>query len=512
MTRRSAITGGAVVVVLSLLAWFLPDLRRTLIYDITWWDAEPGDPPPLTGGTGPGLPRAPRTRVVLIDGLSADLAPALASWRATCRRGLTLRVDVGFPTVSLPVETALWTGLTQQQTGIVHRGGGKDGKYGRPLDPPLDRRGIPAQVPDSIAIAEDHGWIVRSLGFAKVLPAAGAHPTDDLDPAAWKQAWQHEARTAVASAASLVFVHILRVDSAGHRHGIGPWYGKTAVEADTILGQLLAADPGARWFLLSDHGHLGGHGGEEREVRQVEACIAGPGVAVGTGPLLHVVDISRAIADSTGAKLETSSHGRPLSTALAAPLGDDQAVPALELSRGVVAIFLLALALGATVWGVGRRWWLAPWWFPIACASLVLVRGEPTMSIGWLYAPEGRLMIETWLPAIGLAAVTSWLGLGRTASRQASRYPWGTTVFRVLAAQLAIPAAALAATITACGAWSTILGATISPLVPHYTAYMLVLVLMVAHGAGAVALAVLARLVRPRFGRRAPAEPPRSEP
>jgi hypothetical protein len=499
MIKRHTIISGVVVVVLAAIAWFLPDLRRSLIFDITWWDAPPGEPPQLTGGTGPGLAKTPRTRVVVIDGLSADLAPSLPAWSGVCRRGLALRVDVGFPTVSLPVETALWTGLTQQQTGIVHRGGGKGGIYGRPLDPPLDRRGIPAQIAGSIAIAEDHGWIVRSLGFATVMPKAGTHPAEDFAPVEWKRAWQTTAREAVASPAPLVFVHVLRVDSAGHKFGIGPHYGRIAVEADAIVAGLLAADPGARWFLLSDHGHLGGHGGEEREVRQTEACIAGPGVAAGKGPLVHIIDISRAIADSTGAKLDPEARGRPLSTALVAPLGEDQAVPPLPLSRGVIAIFLLALGLGATTWGA-RRWWLAPWWFPIACASLVIVRGEPTLSVGWVYAPDGRLMIECWMPAIGIAALVSWIGLGKT------------TLWRVLAAQLALPACALAAAFTASGAWSTLLGGEVAPVVPHYTAYMLVLVLMVGHGAAAVALAVLARLARQAFGRRAPAAPPQSEP
>src|SRR5215470_711623 len=141
------------------LAIALPIVRRTLIRAVVTWDAAPGEPAPLPTGDGPGLAPAARVRVALIDGLGAATAETLPEWSALCKRGLALRVDVGFPTISLPVEVALWTGLTQQQTGIVFRSD-------RPLVPPLDRRGIPAQVAGSIAIAENHGYIVRSLGFA----------------------------------------------------------------------------------------------------------------------------------------------------------------------------------------------------------------------------------------------------------------------------------------------------------------------------------------------------------
>src|SRR5512140_3827578 len=270
---RQRITALAVVCTLAALAWELPQVRRRLLYDVTNWDAVPGEPAAIPGGAGPGLPAASRTRVVLIDGLSSEVASTLKTWQGLCGRGVSAMVDVGFPTVSLPIEVTLWSGLTQQQTGIVNRNE-------RPLEPPL--RGIPSQVPESWAVAENHGWIVRSLGFARVEPAADpANHVHDADPGAWENQWQAHATAAVASNAHLVFVHILRVDTAGHKHGgDSPEYRAAALSADAILDALVAAAPGARWFLLSDHGHLdgphGGHGGEERDVRQVEGCIVGP--------------------------------------------------------------------------------------------------------------------------------------------------------------------------------------------------------------------------------------------
>ena len=482
------IARGIAVVALAGLAWWLIGLRHSLIHAVTTYDAEPSEPASLAGGDGAGLSPAARVRVVLIDGLSARVAHDLPAWSAVCKRGLDLRVDVGFPTVSLPVEAALWTGLTQQQTGIVYRSD-------VPIVPPL-ADSIPAKLADSIAVAENHGYIVRSLGFHQVEP-----PGDD-DAKAWEAAWQSHAATAIGGPARLVFVHILRVDHAGHTDGeASDDYAKVARDADAILASFVAIDPDARWFVLSDHGHLagGGHGGEEREVRQVQGCIAGPDVAAGRGELVHVVDVARAIADSTGVVLDKASPARPMFVAIAHPLDPEQAVVPTPLRTGAIAIAILLVGLVAS-WVMARPWWIGPWWFAIACLSLVMIRGEPTLSMRMVYAWEGRTMYVTWLPAVAVAAVSAYAGLART------------TLVRVIAALLALPACAAIATITVCGAWPTIVGAEVAPVVPRFTAWLSPLVLVTAHGAAAVALAVLARLVRSAFDRRSPAEPSRTAP
>ena len=502
-------------VALVVFAWWLPGVRRALIQAVVTYDAPPAAPAPLPGGTGPGLTPTPRTRVALIDGLSADVAAQLPTLSALCARGTTLTLDAGFPTVSLPVEVALWTGLTQQQTGIVFRSG-------RPLVPPLGAAGIPAQVPDSWAIAESHGYIVRSLGFARAEPAADpAGPNKDVDPDAWAATWQARAKEAVTSPSPLVFVHILRVDTAGHRHGLGDAYRRAAHEADAILADLHAADPGARWFVLSDHGHLpgGGHGGAEPAVRHVRGCISGPGVEITQGGLVHVVDVARALADSTGATLDPASRGRPLSAALVSPLTPDQSVPPIALGAGAVAIFILVAGIGLSALAI-RQFWLAPWWFVVCASALVALRGLPTLSTPMIYRPEGRDMSETWLsflgdfgldaivrdgalvglPLIALASVTTYFGLRHT------------TLVRVLVAQLALPLATAAAAITAAGAWPTLLGAELAPVVPRFTAWASPLLLLAAHGAAAVGLGVLASVAHRAFDRRGSAGPPRTEP
>ena len=492
---RHRIAALIAVAALAVIAWWLPQLRRTLIHATVSYDAPATEPAPLPGGAGPGLTRVARTRVVLIDGLAAETARSMPTWSALCKTGATLEVEVGFPTVSLPVEVALWTGLTQQQTGVVYRSG-------RPLDPPLDRHGIPAQVAGSWAVAENYGYIVRSLGFSRVEPAADpVKPSKDATPDAWATQWQARALEAVKSISPLVFVHILRVDTAGHRHGVDAAYAKIALEADAILKTLHDADPGARWFLLSDHGHIatGGHGGEELHVRHVQSCIVGPGIVPSRSGLIHAVDVARAIADSTGATLDPASRGRPLSAALINPLTADQGLPPMALGGGAIAIFILVAGLGLSSWGV-RRWWLAPWWFVIGCATLIVVKGMPSLSTPMIYKPEGRDMYLMWLPALAIAVASAWAGMSRT------------TLLRVLVAQLALPFAAAAAVMTAAGAWPTVFGAELAPVAPRFTAWMSPLILIAAHGAAAVALGVLAISVRRSFGRREPEAPPRTEP
>ena len=479
---------------LGAFAWLVPHVRHRWIQALITYDAVPSEPVVLPPATGAGLPPAERVRVILIDGLAREVAHDLPNWQAVCDRGARLVVDVGFPTVSLPVEVELWSGLTQQQTGIVFRSD-------QPLGPPL--AGTPSQIAGSRAVAEDHGWIVRSLGFAQTEPAADPdHVAKDGDAVAWRGQWVAHARAAVTSDARLAFVHVLRVDTAGHRTGRdSPGYAVAAGSADAILGELVAAAPDARWFVVTDHAHLpgGGHGGEERELRQVEGCIAGPGVPRVHGGPVHVVDVARALAESTGATLDRNARGRPLGAALAAPLGRDQSVPVLPLGRGALALVMLVVGL-ALGYMPARRWWLAPWWFGLGVAVFVAVHGEPTLSMPMVWAPAGRAMYVTWLPALALAAVTTWFGVGRVP-------PW-----RVVVAQLGLPLAAVAAAITASGAWPLLAGAHVAPVVPHFTAWLSPLALIAAHGAAAVALAVLGRSVRSAFGRPSRPETPRSEP
>ena len=479
-----------VAILLLVYAWGAPKLRHEFVRDVVTYDAEPSEPVELPKATGEGLPRAQRTRVILIDGLSAQTAQTLTTWSSLCKQGIATTVDVGFPTVSLPIQVSLWTGLTQQQTGVVFRSD-------QPIVPPL-AHSIPRSVPGSLAVAENHGYIVRSIGFSQALPEGSG--AKDNDPKTWATQWEGAALSIVSSQAPLAFVHVLRVDTAGHKKGRDSnEYRNAAREADAVLAKLYTTAPDARWFLLADHGHLpnGGHGGEEREVRQVQHCIVGPGIAPRTGGMIHLVDISRAIADSVGVSLDAHSPSRPLFAALQKPLEDDVAVPRLPLGRGALAIFILALGVAASVFTV-RRWWMAPVWFVFGVVLLLLVRGMPTMSTPMTYARDGKAMTLAWAAALPFVGFATYYGLGKY------------SLTRVLAGQLTVPFATLAACITACVGWGELLGADVAPIVPYFTAFVSPLLLITAHGSAVVALVVLARTVHSAFDRRRPEETPRN--
>jgi hypothetical protein len=480
---------------IALVAWGLPGARKDFIRAVTRHDAPPGPPPPLAKAPddAAGLPPAAFTRVVLIDGVNREDALAMSQWSALCARGLDLEVDVGFPTVSLPVQVALWSGLTQQQSGILYHSGFV-------LDDPLGRRGIPAQVEGSVAVAETHPYIVQSLGFTTALPISADGKTL---PEGWDTRWLEDARLAVTGPAPLAFVHVLRVDTAGHQKGrrSGEWTAAIAT-SDTILGDLVAAGdaahPDTRWFVLADHGHLpgGGHASEERAIRRVRACIAGAGVAPGTGGPIAVVDLSRAIADSVGVLLPKAAAGRPLSAALAAPLGGDELVPGVPRGRAIFAGLLLVLGALVTAAALGRRAALwGPWWWVVAIVAMLVALGPPSLSTPFIYKAQGDTIAGAARAGIYLAVI--WVA---AAVLLADRPAW-----RVALASVALPLAGMCAALVLCGGLPFLWGDTASaPIAPRWTAWASVLMVITARALWAVALALLATAFLPASDRVVP--------
>src|SRR6185503_21245836 len=103
----------------------------------------------------------------------------------------------------------------------------------------------------------------------------------------------------------------------------------------------------------------GGHGGSEDHIRVVRACLAGPQLEWGgmPGKLIHLVDLSRAVADSLGIKPHPRSAGRPLGVALAAPEEPRATLPRPAWWRWGIACAALVAAAFATWFAARRRAW-----------------------------------------------------------------------------------------------------------------------------------------------------------
>lgn len=426
MSRPSPLAAGLLVIVGLLAAWQAADVARRAFIRRFFVDgaAPDSDPAWLVPEGAAGLSAAPRVRVALLDGLSAAHADRLPRLAAICSKGQVLTVDVGFPTVSLPVQHALWTGLTQQQSGVQYH-------VGKLATPPP--QALPRQV-DSVAVAESHPEIVHSFGFTDTQP-----PTADKPEPTWADAFPAAAVAAVAGPARLAFVHVLRIDETGHADGgASPAYAAAATWADDLLGRLLAAapaDPTTRWFILSDHGHrpAGGHGGAEPEIRQVRACVVG-GVPAGPDRSVHLVDLARALADSLAAPLDPAARGRPWTAALADPAAD-ATLPRPGPLRTVLAAVLAAAGLltaarSRLAAALGLAWPLLAW------LGLTLVHGAPSLSNPVVYPPQGRDMLLAAAPAMavlaGLAVLAARRGWASPRIAAAALAPWTGVLLAVL--------------------------------------------------------------------------------
>ena len=454
---------------------------------------------------GDGLRPVARVRVVLLDGLSRTHARRLPQLSAICRAGQELQLDVGFPTVSLPVQHALWTGLTQQQSGLQYH----LGKL--PMPPAI---ASPSQV-DSVAVAESHPEIVHSFGFARALPPDDGRPVEEVVTPGWRAAgFASAAREAIVSPARLAFVHVLRIDEAGHAEGGASLrYGAAVAWSDALLGVLHAAapaDPATLWVVLSDHGHRngGGHAGSEPEIRLVRACVAGGGVTPGPEASIHLVDLARAVADALEATLDPGAVGRPWTAALAEP-ARGATLPRPGPSRWLLAALLGALGLLSLRTGDSRhvRWsrlrgklhwppialdgprWLTPalglGWLVLAIVGVVVKCGWPTLSNPAIYSPMGHDLLYAGAPA--------WLALLLLTGASAAR--WGCTDAALVRAVLLPWSLVLAIALVLCRTPDAIvLG--IPPLMPWTTGLASMLLVQ-----GRAACLTLALLLAIRGGR-----------
>lgn len=473
--HRSPWIVAATIAALALLAWGSYAARRASIRTF-FVDGVPTAKNVLTPDGGTGVSSVARTRVLLIDGLSRSHALTLAALDHACAGGIELAVDTGFPTVSLPVQHALWTGLTQQESGVQYR-------IGRIDPPPPDS--IALAVPDSVAVAESHRDIVHSFGFASALPSIEDDTIEAPDSAWRREGFVAAAIESVQSNAALVFVHVLRVDEAGHaKGGASPEYAQAATDADGMLASLLAAAPAderTRWFVLADHGHLpgGGHGDAEDAIRIVRACVLGGGLEPARHEAtIHLVDLHRAVVESLGLSRRSDAGGRTLAGALADPQ-PSASLPRARTFDVVIACMVMLVALIATWWCVGTTVGLAVLWPVVATASVLLLHGSITLSNPVVYPPFGRDVLIAATPGFGVLAFSLVLRSGEPLGVRAL-VGWMLPIF-----------GAWVATGWACRVPHALLGGP-PPLVPTITAYHSVTATLLAGGFVSAAIAVLA--------------------
>jgi hypothetical protein len=308
MSTRTRQRWSGLLVIGGLLAlWQAADVaRRSFIKALFVDGAVAGSAPALADRDRPGHRADRRVRVILLDGLSAAHADTLPRLTEICAKGQVLTLDVGFPTVSLPVQHVLWTGLTQQQSGLQYH-------IGKLATPPA--HAIPARV-DSVAVAESHPEIVHSFGFtaAPPLPDRGRHPRTPPEPFA--DSFPSAATRRVAGPARLAFVHVLRIDDAGHKTGgASPEYAAAATWSDELLATLWSARPGRRAApggSSSPTTATAPPAATATPSRRSAACAPASSAAPTRAPRavtrdLHLVDLARALADSLGLALDPAA-------------------------------------------------------------------------------------------------------------------------------------------------------------------------------------------------------------
>lgn len=487
---------------LILLARQVRSVRHPNFVRSFFVDGSPGPAPKLTQTPGAkGLDPRKRVRVVLVDGVNRATAASMKSWRDICAAGIELVVDVGFPTVSLPVQHVLWTGLTQQQSGVQYRG--------RAMKTPI-AHAYPARVPGSVGISEadvdlaEYGlpgkrggpyqFIVHAFGFTHNQPA---HP--EQVPEGWASGgFMNAAKAAMGSDAPLVFVHILRTDTVAHKKGLhSAEFGNAAAWADAALAELYRTSPGddAAFFLISDHGHArgGGHAGPEPSIRRVSGCITGWDLPwARRGSLVHLVDYSRALADALGLEPHERAVGRPLFGAIDAASRNETTLPRPSASRWMIAAIFLILGTLLTAFAAGRHAVALPFWIVVAYLGVLFVEGSVTMTTKGVYRMDGRAFQIAAAPGLVVLAIGVGLSLRKLAA------------WRVCLAQLALPVALTLACLALCGGLGAVEGVMSEPpLMPRWTAYasMSMSVLVVALyicGIGALGAAVPGFVSRPK--------------
>ncbi len=410
------------------------------------------DPEPVSASSpAPSAAGVASIVVLLVDGLRVDEAQALPAMRAFQHGALSGVLEMPRPTLSTGAYHALFTGAPNRFTGVhTNRFHFSQADPRARVDSLADR--VRAISGREEYVAEGLDWLVRLLARAPSAPHVLPDDAFDAHTRAALLRWRDE------RGPGLFVAHMLAVDESAHASGIRSRDHREALDrANTLIDALLSlsrARPDTVTMVLADHGHLdlGGHGGDEPEVRMAPFALRGPTVLAGDERPLPPECVASLLAQA--ASLPTPLHAtcvlpEGLVTGQVSSLGSARfrervayAADALRKQRvmhelrtfllSMVMVLLVLMGLGATkrsfsgldagvvvaplVWAAGvLAFHLLGMRKPLTLSAIDLVTPH-LLAVGFSGAGAGALGIALGARLSHAAGATWRLGLRRAAA------------------------------------------------------------------------------------------------
>jgi hypothetical protein len=332
------------------------------------------DPPLAEAGVAPAQTSRRLTRrvvLVIVDGLRLDASRTMRSLAALGEAGIYAEATSHYPSLSRPNYVSIVAGVPPQWSGV------RSNDYFQPV--PLDSAPQRAKAAGfGVTFLSQTASGPRTM-FGPYLDHAPILPVDT--------ALEAELVAALAGPHELVAVLIGAVDRAGHAHGAAaPEYTAAVRGVDEMLVRVFARVDLATQtvIVVSDHGHIdsGGHGGLEREVMEVPLVLAGAGIRP-RAPLVRaqIIDVAPTVCALLGLPMPQQALGLALVDALTLDLDERDAIRRLDverhralnhamaqvrlqaedlawttrLTRGGLALFVIAALIAATLWARHRK-------------------------------------------------------------------------------------------------------------------------------------------------------------
>jgi len=256
--------------------------------------------------------QAPRTILVIVDGLRVDASRQMGTLNALREYGADLELEAPEPSLSYPNWTTLLSGASPEISGVVtnwHEGAA-------PVETLFDTAKV-AGVKTVFVGPED---------FEPLYGVEGKSSATFM--LKWDQRYlsgtyvDRALELAETERPQLLILHLPDVDEAGHSFGgASDEYAKTVARVDGDLGRLVQGlqDGKTVFVVVSDHGHIdtGGHGGWEDEVKTVPAVFAGPEIIISSGTG-RSEDVAPTVAILVGAGAPRYAVGEPIASVVQA--------------------------------------------------------------------------------------------------------------------------------------------------------------------------------------------------